>query len=72
VYKGLNLGTGKITKKEMQGVPHHLLDVASPKRAFSASDFERLGSIAIGKILKKGRVPMVALFDAQEKRPCSR
>ena len=39
VYKGLNIGTGKITKKEMRGVPHHLLDVANPKKQFSASDF---------------------------------
>ena len=30
VYKGLNIGSGKITKREMKGVPHHLLDVASP------------------------------------------
>ena len=30
VYKGLSIGTGKVTKKEMQGVPHHLLDVISP------------------------------------------
>jgi len=39
VYKGLNIGTGKITKKEMRGVPHHLLDVANSKKQFSASDF---------------------------------
>lgn len=35
VYRGLNIGTGKITKKEMQGIPHYLLDVASPKRRFT-------------------------------------
>ena len=35
VYKGLNIGTGKITKKEMGGIPHHLLDVADPKTQFS-------------------------------------
>ena len=32
VYKGLDIGTGKITKREMQGIPHHLLDVANPKK----------------------------------------
>ena len=32
VYKGLNIGSGKITKREMKGVPHYLLDVASPKK----------------------------------------
>ena len=30
VYKGLDIGTGKITKREMRGVPHHLLDIANP------------------------------------------
>ncbi len=59
VYKGLNLGTGKVTKKEMAGVPHHLLDVASPKRIFSASDFKKLGERAIAKIIKNRHVPIV-------------
>jgi len=59
VYKGLNLGTGKVTKKEKAGIPHHLLDVASPKRVFSASDFKKLGEKAIAKIIKNGHVPVV-------------
>ncbi|OHA96030.1 MAG: hypothetical protein A3C62_02700 [Candidatus Zambryskibacteria bacterium RIFCSPHIGHO2_02_FULL_39_16] len=32
VYKGLDIGTGKVTKKEMHGIPHHMLDVADPKK----------------------------------------
>ncbi len=39
VYKGLNIGTGKVTKREMHGIPHHLLDVADPKKQFNVSDF---------------------------------
>src|SRR3989344_4358233 len=39
VYRGLNIGTGKITKREAKGVRHHLLDVASPARIFTAHDF---------------------------------
>ena len=35
VYKGMDIGTGKITKKEMEGIPHHLLDIASPKKRFT-------------------------------------
>ncbi len=31
VYKGLDIGAGKITKEEMDGIPHHLLDIANPK-----------------------------------------
>jgi tRNA dimethylallyltransferase len=60
VYKGLDIGSGKITRKEMRGVRHHLLDVASPRRAFTAADFRRLGRRAIRDILKRGKVPIVA------------
>jgi len=59
VYKGLTIGTGKITKKEMGGIPHHLLDVASPKKVFSAADFTKLGQAAIGDILSRGKLPIV-------------
>jgi tRNA dimethylallyltransferase len=59
VYKGLNLGTGKVTKKEMAGIPHYLLDVANPKKAFSASDFKSLGEMAIVKIVKNKHLPIV-------------
>ncbi|MDE1925373.1 MAG: tRNA (adenosine(37)-N6)-dimethylallyltransferase MiaA [Patescibacteria group bacterium] len=59
VYKGLNLGTGKATPQEMQGVPHHLLNVANPKRQFSADDFTRLGQKAITLIYQSGRLPII-------------
>jgi tRNA dimethylallyltransferase len=59
VYKGLNIGTGKITKREMEGVPHHLLDVASPKKTFTASDFLKRGRAAIDDISKRGKLPII-------------
>lgn len=59
VYKGLNIGSGKITKKEMLGVPHYLLDVVSPKKVFAVSDFQKLAYKAIDKILSKGKVPLI-------------
>jgi len=59
VYKGLNIGTGKITKKEMKGVPHHLLDVANPMRQFSVSDYKKLAEKKIKEITKKGKAPIV-------------
>lgn len=59
VYRGMDIGTGKITKKEMAGVPHHLLDVALPKKVFTVADFQRLGQRAIKKILTKGKVPII-------------
>ncbi len=59
VYRGLDIGSGKITKKEMQGVPHHLLDAANPKKIFTVSNFQKLGTEAINKILKKDKVPII-------------
>ncbi|TSC68502.1 MAG: tRNA dimethylallyltransferase [Parcubacteria group bacterium Gr01-1014_56] len=59
VYKGLDIATGKITKKEMAGVPHHLLDVVSPKKQFSADDFVKKATIACSHILKNNRIPIV-------------
>ncbi len=60
VYRGLTIGTGKITKREMKGVPHHLLDVASPKRKFSADDYIRHARAAIQDISSRGKLPIVA------------
>ena len=59
VYRGMDLGSGKITKGEMQGVPHHLLDVVSPQETFSVADFQKLGKGAIEDILARGKVPIV-------------
>jgi len=59
VYTGLDLGTGKVTKREMKGVPHHILDVANPKRTMSVVQYERLATRAIRDILKRGKVPIV-------------
>ena len=59
VYKGLDIGTGKITKKEMKGVKHYLLDVYSPKKRFTASDFVKMTNSVIAKIVTEGKVPIV-------------
>lgn len=59
VYKGSDIGTGKITKKEMEGVPHHLLSVASPKRKFTVSQYRKLALTAIKKIFQKNKIPIL-------------
>lgn len=59
VYKGLDIGSGKITKQEMKGVPHHLLDVANPKRVFSVADYKKLADKAIKDILSRGKTPII-------------
>src|SRR3972149_9041812 len=59
VYKGLDIGTGKITKREMSGVPHHLLDVANPKRVFTVSEYKKLGEKALQNIWWRGKLPII-------------
>ena len=59
VYKGMDIGTGKITKKEMKGIPHYLLDVASPNRKFTVARYQKLALRAINKILKRGKLPIL-------------
>jgi tRNA dimethylallyltransferase len=59
VYKKLDIGTGKITKKEMRGVPHHLLDVANPKKKFTVVEFQKEALSAVADILNRGKVPII-------------
>lgn len=59
VYKGLDAGSGKITKKEMAGIPHYLLDVASPVRRFTVSQYQKLALAAVKKIQARGKIPFL-------------
>lgn len=59
VYTGLDLGSGKVTREEMQGVPHHLIDVAEPNEFFSLLDFQAQAYEAIDDIIARGKVPML-------------
>ncbi len=60
VYKGLDIGSGKITKEEMKGVPHHLLDVADPKHVFNITEFKELAEKSINNILDRNKLPIIA------------
>ncbi len=59
VYRGLNIGSGKILKKEMCGVPHHLLDVADPKEIFNVEKFKTLAQKAIADIISRDKLPII-------------
>ena len=59
VYKGMDIGTGKVTKKEMQGIKHYLLDVVSPKTEYNAAKFVKAAEKAIKQIQKKGKLPII-------------
>lgn len=59
VYRGLDLGTGKITPEEQKGVPHHMLDVAEPNESYSVASFQRGAYEAADGILSRGKVPFL-------------
>ena len=59
VFRGYDLGSGKITPEEMRGVPHHLIDICDSNEFFSMHDFQRLAYRAIDDILGRGRVPFL-------------
>lgn len=59
IYKDLNIGSGKITKKEMHGISHHLLDVASPRRKFTAAQYQKLALRAVAQIQRRGKLPFL-------------
>jgi tRNA dimethylallyltransferase len=59
VYKGLDIGTGKITKKEMKGIPHHILDVVNPKKKFTVAEYQKEATSAIGEVIKRAKVPII-------------
>lgn len=59
VYRGLDIGTEKITSEEMRGVPHHLIDIRSPKEKYSAGDFIMDASHIIEEIAGRGKLPIL-------------
>ena len=59
VFKGLDLGSGKVTQEEMKGVPHFLLDVAEPGDFFSLKDYQALAYEAIDGIFARGKQPFL-------------
>jgi len=59
VYKGMDIGTGKVTEKEMAGIPHYLLDVANPKTRFSVAQYQRLALKAMENIQRKNKIPFL-------------
>ena len=59
VYIGLDIGSGKITPKEMQGIPHHMLDVAKPNKVFTVAQYKKLADKKIKEIIKRGNIPII-------------
>ena len=60
VYRGMDIGTAKITTEEMQGVPHHLIDCVNPWEEWNVARFTEEASRIIPEIRARGHVPIVA------------
>ncbi len=59
IYKGLDVGSAKPTKEEMQGVKHYMFDVVSPFDEFSVSDYENAALPIVKDILSRGKLPII-------------
>lgn len=59
VFRGLDLGSGKITPEETEGVPHYMIDVREPGEFFSMADFQQISYDLIPQIISRGHLPMI-------------
>lgn len=59
VFTGLDLGSGKVTKEEMKGVAHHLIDVAKPNDFYSLKEYQKDAYTAIEEIIGRGKIPFM-------------
>ncbi|ATA59633.1 tRNA (adenosine(37)-N6)-dimethylallyltransferase MiaA [Geobacillus stearothermophilus] len=59
IYKGMDIGTAKVKPDEMDGIPHHLLDIKEPCEPFSVVEFQRLCRALIADISARGRLPII-------------
>lgn len=59
VYSGLDIGSAKITKSEMDNIPHHLIDIADPNTIFTVVDFQKIAQQKINQIHTRGKIPIL-------------
>ncbi|EGQ4070226.1 tRNA (adenosine(37)-N6)-dimethylallyltransferase MiaA [Staphylococcus pseudintermedius] len=59
VYQGMDIGTAKVTPDEMDGIPHHLIDILKPGETYSAYDFQQQAQQLITDITTRGKVPII-------------
>src|SRR6202158_6232132 len=59
VYRGLDIGTAKVTPQERTLVPHHLLDVVEPSETYTVSQFQHEGIAAIDGIVQRQHLPLL-------------
>ena len=60
VYRHMDVGSAKVTKEEMDGIPHYLIDVLDPEEAFNVVVFQDMAKKAMKRIRENGHIPIVA------------
>ena len=60
VYKGMDIGSAKVSKEEMDGVKHYLIDVLDPSDEFNVVKFQEMAKEAMEEIYSKGKIPIIA------------
>lgn len=60
VYRGMDIGSAKVTKEEMDGVRHYLIDVLEPEEDFNVASFQKMAKEALEEIYSHGKLPIVA------------
>lgn len=60
VYKGLDIGTAKVSEEEKHGVPHYMIDIKNPEEPFSVADYQKFVQHYIDKIDSRGKLPIIA------------
>lgn len=59
IYRGMDIGTAKVTKEEMQGIKHHLIDIKNPDENYSVKDFQEEVRKCIEEISSRGKLPIL-------------
>ena len=59
IYRGMDIGTAKVTPEQMEGVPHHMIDIVDPQQDFSLADYLRLARECAEQIISRGKLPFL-------------
>ena len=60
IYRYMDIGSAKVSREEMKGIPHHMIDIVDPDEEFSVADFKELGIKALENIISRGKTPIIA------------
>ena len=59
IYRKMNVGTAKVTKEEMDGVIHHMIDIVNPDVDYSVNDYAKQAKHIIDDLHKRGKIPVI-------------